>query len=75
MRGSKVFGAFLNAVNVASIALIVFVCYQLGRGSLTGWREILIAVCSAIVLFRFRAVNSAFVLLGGAAAGYLLLLV
>ena len=74
MRGSKVFGAFLNAVNVASIALIVFVCYQLGRDSLTGWREILIAVCSAVVLFRFRAVNSAFVLLGGAAAGYLLLL-
>ena len=75
MRGSKVFGSFLNAVNVASIALIVFVCYELGRDSLTGWREILIAVCSVVVLFRFRAVNSAFVLLSGAAAGYLLLLV
>jgi len=75
MRGSKIFGSFLNAVNVASIALIVFVCYELGRDSLTGWREILIAVCSVVVLFRFRAVNSAFVLLGGAAAGYLLLLV
>ena len=75
MRGSKIFGSFLNAVNVASIALIVFVCYELGRNSLTGWREILIAVCSVVVLFRFRAVNSAFVLLGGAAAGYLLLLV
>ena len=75
MRGSKIFGSFLNAVNVASIALIVFVCYELGRDSLTGWREILIAVCSVVVLFRFRAVNSAFVLLSGAAAGYLLLLV
>ena len=75
MRGSKIFGSFLNAVNVASIALIVFVCYELARDSLTGWREILIAVCSVVVLFRFRAVNSAFVLLSGAAAGYLLLLV
>lgn len=74
IRGSKLFSAFLNAVNVASIALIAFVCYQLGRDSLTDWREILIAVCSALILFRFK-VNSAFVLLAGAASGYLLLLV
>jgi len=75
MRGSKLFGAFLNAVNVASIALIVFVCYQLGRDSLTDWREILIAICSAAVLFRFRQLNSAFIILGGSIAGYFLLLV
>ncbi len=75
MRGSKVFGAFLNAVNVASIALIIFVCYQLGKDSIIDWRTILIAVCSAVVLFRFRKINSAFVILGGAAAGYLLLFI
>lgn len=74
MRGSKLFGAFLNAVNVASIALILFVCYQLGRDSLADWREILIAVSSAIILFRFKKINSAFIILGGAIAGYLLLL-
>jgi chromate transporter len=74
MRGSELFAAFLNAVNVASIALIAFVCYQLGRDSLNNWREILIAIWSAFILFRFK-INSAFVLLGGAAAGYLLLLV
>lgn len=75
MRGSKLFGAFLNAVNVASIALILFVCYQLGQDSLTDWREILIAICSALILFRFRQVNSAFIILGGALAGYLLVLI
>jgi len=75
MRGSKLFGAFLNAVNVASIALIVFVCYQLGRDGLTDWREILIAICSAAILFRFRQVNSAFIILGGSLAGYVLLLI
>jgi chromate transporter len=73
MRGSKLFASFLNAVNVASIALIVFVCYQLGRDSLTGWKQILIAVCSAFVLLRFKAINSAFIILGGSLAGYLLL--
>jgi chromate transporter len=74
-RTSKLFAAFLNAVNVASIALIIVVCYQMGKDSLTNWREILIAVCSAALLFRFRNINSALVVLGGSAAGYLLLLV
>ena len=75
MRGSKLFGAFLNAVNVASIALIIFVCCQLGRDSLTSWQEILIAVCSGAVLFSFRKLNSAFVILAGSVGGYLLLLI
>ncbi len=75
MRGSKLFAAFLNAVNVASIALILVVCYQLGKDSLTNWRQITIAVCSVLVLFRFNNINSAFIILGGAVAGYLLLLV
>jgi chromate transporter len=75
MRGSKLFGAFLNAVNVASIALILFVCYELGRDSLTNWKQILIALCSIVTLFRFRRVNSAFIILGGAVVGYLLSLV
>ena len=75
MRGSKLFGAFLNAVNVASIALIAFVCYQLGRDSLTSWKEILIGICSAVVLFRFRDINSAFIVFGGSLAGYVLLVI
>ncbi|MHB8208090.1 chromate efflux transporter [Mucilaginibacter sp.] len=74
MRGAKLFGAFLDAVNVASITLILFVCYQLGRDCLINWREILIAICSALILFRFRRINSAFIILGGSVAGYLLLL-
>ena len=75
MRGSKLFGAFLNAVNVASIALIAFVCYQLGRDSLTSWKEILIGICSAVVLFRFKEINSAFIVFGGSLAGYVLLVI
>ncbi len=74
MRGSKLFTAFLNAVNVASIALIVMVCYQMGRDSLTGWRPVLIALCSALILFKYKSINSAVIILGGSIAGYLLLL-
>ncbi|MDB5117423.1 MAG: chromate transporter [Mucilaginibacter sp.] len=74
MRGSKLFAAFLNAVNVASIALILVVCYQLGKDSLTNWQEIVIAVGSAFMLFRFKDINSVFIIIGGSLAGYLLLL-
>lgn len=72
MRGSKLFGSFLNAVNIASIALIIFVCYQLGKDSLSDPRQILIAVCSAFILFRFKKINSTFIVLGGSLAGYCL---
>lgn len=75
MRGSKLFAAFLNAVNVASIALILVVCYQLGNDSLSNWRGIIIALASIIILFKYRNLNSAFIVLGGSAAGYLLLLI
>jgi len=69
------FAVFLNAVNVASIALILVVCYQLGKDSITGWQTALIALFSALILFRFKNVNSALIILGGALSGYLLLLI
>jgi len=72
MRGSRVFGEFLNAVNVASLALILFVCFQMGKESLTGWREILIGILSALLLFRFSKLNSAWVILGGSLLSYIL---
>lgn len=75
MRGSKLFAAFLNAVNVASIALILVVCYEMGKDSITDWRTIVIALCSVVILFRFRAINSALIVLGGSVVGYLLILI
>ena len=75
MRGSKLFAAFLNAVNVASIALILVVCYQMGKDSIGNWRTILIAVSSILILFTFKKLNSAVIILGGSIAGYLLMLV
>ncbi len=75
MRGSKLFTAFLNAVNIASVALILVVCYQLGKDSLTNWREFLILGWSSFTLSRFRGINSAFIVLGGTITGYVLLLI
>ncbi|MDB5009811.1 MAG: chromate transporter [Mucilaginibacter sp.] len=74
MRNSKLFAGFLNAVNVASIALILVVCYQMSKDSVTNWRTALIAVCSIFILFKFNRINSAIIILGGSLLGYLLLL-
>ncbi|OJU54483.1 MAG: chromate transporter [Bacteroidales bacterium 45-6] len=75
MRGSKLFSAFLDAVNVASVAIIVAVCFQMGRDSVTDWRTILIAIASISIAFGFKGVNSAFIVVGGSLTGYLLTLV
>jgi len=75
MRNSKLFSIFLDALNVASVAIIVAVCFEMGKDSITDWRTILIAVLSIILSLAFRKINSAFIVLGGAVCGYLLSLI
>lgn len=73
MRNSPEIAIFLDAVNVASIAIIVAICYRMGRDSIVDWRTALILISSIIATFRFPKINSAFIVLFGAVAGYLLL--
>ena len=68
IRRSATAGAFLDGVNVASLALMAAVTYQLGRSAIVDWLTIALAVASAILLLRFR-INSAWLVLGGALAG------
>ncbi len=75
MRDSKLFSAFLDAVNVASVAIIVAVCFEMARDTITDWRTILIAVLSIAIAFGYRKLNSAFVVLGGSLLGYLLTMI
>ncbi len=75
MRKSKIIRAFLDAVNVAAVALIVAVCIEMSGEALIDWRTILIAIASLVTVFVFKKVNSAYVVLGGALMGYVLLLI
>ncbi|MDX1471624.1 MAG: chromate transporter, partial [Flavobacteriaceae bacterium] len=75
MRKSPYIGAFLDAVNVAAVALIIAVTIQLGMATLTDWRGILIALISLLLILIFKKINSAYIVLGGAVAGYLLFLI
>jgi len=75
MRSSKIFAAFLDAVNIASVAVIIAVCFAIGKESITDWRTILIACVSAVVVFGFKKVNTVFIVFGGSLLGYFLSLV
>jgi len=72
MRQSKIISAILDAVNVAAVALIVAVCVEMAKDAITDWRTLIIAFVSLIVVFIFKKVNSAYIVLGGAVLGYFL---
>lgn len=75
MRNSILFSSFLDAVNIASIAIIIAVCYEMGKSSIMDWRTILIAIVSMVLTFGFKKINSALVVLGGSLLGYLLTII
>ncbi|MGQ8870152.1 chromate efflux transporter [Myroides sp. TSA_177.3] len=72
LRNSKGVSVFLDAVNVASVALIVAVCITMTRDVLLNWQTLVITLLSGILVFKFKKVNSAFIVLVGALLGYLL---
>lgn len=63
---------FLEAVNAASIAIILSICVEMGRDSIQDWRTIVIALISLVVTFIYRTLNTAFIVVGGGLLGYIL---
>jgi chromate transporter len=70
LRRSAVAGGVLDGVNVAALALMAVVTWQLGRASLVDVPTVLMATITVFLLFRYR-VNSAWLVLAGAGAGLL----
>jgi chromate transporter len=70
LRRSPVAGAFLDGVNVASLALMAVVTVQLGRVALVDGLTVGLALLSGVCLIRFR-INSAWLVLGGGVVGLL----
>jgi chromate transporter len=68
IRSSPTAGAALDGVNVASLALMAVVTLQLGRTALVDPLTVALALASAVLLIRYR-INSAWLVLGGAAVG------
>lgn len=68
LRQSDWASGFLDGVNAASLGLMAGVTYTLGRAALVDWLTIILAILSAIALFRFQ-INSAWLVLAGGAVG------
>ena len=64
-------GAFLDGVNVASLALMAVVTAQLARAAVVDVWTAGLAVASAVLLLRYR-VNSAWLVLFGGILGIVL---
>lgn len=75
LRRSKIMSAFLDTVNVASVAIILAVCVEISKDAIHDWRTALIAAISLSLVFFVKKINTSWIVAGGAAAGYLLYLV
>lgn len=73
LRKSPVTGAFLDGVNVSSMALMAVVTWQLSWAAVVDVPTAVLATISAVLLVRYR-VNSVWLVLGGATVGLLLAL-
>ncbi len=71
LRESAWASAFLDAVNVAAVGLMLAVTIELSLVALTSWQAIAIAAVAAVLLIRFR-LNAAWLVVGGAVVGWLL---
>ena len=70
IRASEVAGGFLDGINAASLSLMAVVTFQLGRAAVVDVISVLLLVSSLVLTLRFR-INSAWLVIGGAAAGIL----
>jgi chromate transporter len=75
LRKSKPMSAFLDAVNMAAVAVILAVCITMSIDTLQDWRTIVIAVLGIGATFFIKNLNSVYLVLGGSVLGYLLLLI
>jgi chromate transporter len=71
IRKSPMAGAFLDGINVGSLALMLVVTYELGRTALIDLATVALLLISVVLLIRYR-INSAWLVIGGALAGYVL---
>ncbi|MGE0088833.1 MAG: chromate efflux transporter [Bacteroidales bacterium] len=72
LRKSKYMSAFLDAINIASVAVILSVTIVMSKETITDWRTIAIALLSFGAIIVFKKLNSAFVVIVGVLAGYIL---
>ena len=84
MRKSPLLRYFLDAVNIAAVAVMLVVLFEMGRETILNftegqwvfeWKSAFIAVLAFGLVFGLKKTNPIIIVLGGAILGYLLLLI
>lgn len=69
LRASRAAGVILDGINVASLALMALVTWQLARAAIVDGFTLLLGIASVGMLIRYRGVNSAWLVLGAGVLG------
>lgn len=72
MRKSAPLKSFLEAVNVAAVAVMVVVSIKMAESILIDWKTGLICALSFFVYFYFKKINTLWIIFGGAVLGFVL---
>jgi chromate transporter len=72
LRQSKLASAFLDAVNISAVSIMISATIHLSSQIFVDWKTILIAIVTGLVVLKFRKLNSAYIVVGGAILGYIL---
>lgn len=75
MRKSKVLRYFLDAVNVAAVAIMLSVLVNMTVSSVVDWKSGLVAALAVFFTFGKYKLNPIWIIVGGAVLGYLLQLI
>lgn len=72
MRSSKLLSYFLDSVNIAAVAVMAGVLFDMGKDTLIDWRSIAIAIAGIAFTFGAKKINAVWTVMSGAVLGYLL---
>lgn len=70
MRQSQFLATFLDGVNVAAVAVMLAACIQLGIIIVQDWRSLGIGVVSFFLVFYYPKLNTIWIVIGSALAGW-----
>lgn len=69
---NRIFKLFLEGLNIASIALILAVTLKMAQNTFVDWKSIFIFLTTLFIVFQYKKINSAIVIIGSSFLGYLL---
>ena len=72
MRNSKLLRYFLDAVNVAAVAVMLAVLMVMTKETVLGWKAVVIALGAALLVFKTK-ISPIWVIIIGSISGYILL--